>query len=32
MRIKLAVNWKGGKITEDKRSNWEGLGLIYLGG
>ena len=30
MKIVLAFNWKGGKVTENKRSNWDSLGLKYL--
>jgi len=30
--IRLAVNWKGGKVAMSRRVVWSRLGLVYLGG
>lgn len=32
VRIGLAINWKGGKVTESRRDAWHKLGIKYLGG
>lgn len=32
VKVRLAINWKGGPVTDARRNQWEQFDLRYLGG